>query len=331
MAGLDAGADRPEAGGAIRQEAACDAMTETASPRLAHDGDAQMHLGRCDALRGRDRIEPRPQRRQRAQQIGQRRTRGGKCFQQVEQIGVGGFGAVLAFGQRAQRGGMARMRRGHGKQVQRAVERARDVQLVGQGLANRRIVGDPQRGQGRIDQRRIVRNGDAERIARRVGQPGVAQIDDDVANVLAGTWPGKGFDCDHVHLATGQRDWGLRCRRGGQRGRFGEQTLQCKLRWLGARHAQADRTLASLGQRRRIALAHVAALPAVELAHRRHQALRQCSAFGHGEPLRQFQHRIVPGEVLRRFHSWSGGGGNARGDGAVEAGQEAVQPRTLGG
>src|SRR4029077_21048748 len=39
MAGLDAGADRPEAGGAIGQEAARDTMTETASPRLAHDGD----------------------------------------------------------------------------------------------------------------------------------------------------------------------------------------------------------------------------------------------------------------------------------------------------
>ena len=39
MARLHAGAERPGAGGAIRQKAARDAMTQTAAPRLAHDGD----------------------------------------------------------------------------------------------------------------------------------------------------------------------------------------------------------------------------------------------------------------------------------------------------
>ena len=56
--------------------------------------------------------------------------------------------------------------------------------------------------------------------------------------------------------------------------RFGQQLLQQPRRRLGAGDAERGRGFASLGQRLGVALAQIAALAAVELPHRRHQALR---------------------------------------------------------
>ena len=162
VAGLDAGADRSGTGGAIGQEAAGDAVAHPAPTPLTHHRDAQMGLARRHALRGGDGIQPRPQRRQRAQQIGERRAGGRKCLQQVEQVRIGGFRAVLSLGKRVQRVGVSWMHGCHREQVQRAVEWARDVQLMGQRVPQRLVVAGAECGERGVHQRWIVGHRDAE-------------------------------------------------------------------------------------------------------------------------------------------------------------------------
>ena len=65
-----------------------------------------------------------------SQQIGERRPRRGKRLQQIQQVGVGWFGAVVAIRQCAQRGGVLRMHRAHRQQVECAIQRAGDVELA---------------------------------------------------------------------------------------------------------------------------------------------------------------------------------------------------------
>ena len=197
MAGLDAGADRPVPMARSARKPLADAMAQPAAPRVAHHGDAEMHLGRRRALRRRDGIEPWPQRRQRAQQIGQRRARGRKCLQQVEQIGVRRFGAVLALRQRAQSGGMARMRRSSSPAdpaCGRAGARCRDA-LVEHGRRHRSVSSPDRAERGQASPRpapdRSARRGSSESPGV-VGQARIAQIDDDMADVLAGAGPVSG-------------------------------------------------------------------------------------------------------------------------------------------
>ncbi len=147
-----------------------------------------------DPWRGGDRVEPWPQRRQRRHEVGQPRPCRGERRQQIEQIGVGGFGAVGTLGQQAEGGGVARMGGGHREQVGGAVQRAGNVELAGEGIAqgagdavgtgHRLVAVGVQGGDARGDEVRFVGCGEADRVARFVGQPGVGQVDHDVADVL---------------------------------------------------------------------------------------------------------------------------------------------------
>ena len=67
---------------------------------------------------------------------------------------------------------------------------------------------------------------------------------------------------------------------------------------LAAGDAEGGRGFTPLGQRIGVGAAEIAALAAIELAHRGHQPILERLALGERHALVQFEGRVVPGEVF---------------------------------
>ena len=88
-------------------------------------------------IAGGDRVEAGLEDRQALDEIAQRRARRGEGLDEIEQVGIRGLGVVVAVGQLAQGRGVVGMSRGHCHEVGGAVVRAGDVEMGGEGLADR--------------------------------------------------------------------------------------------------------------------------------------------------------------------------------------------------
>ena len=71
------------------------------------------------------------------------------------------------------------------------------------GAGHRFVAGGAEGGDARRHQRRIVRRGEADRVARLVGQPGLGQVDDDVAHVLGRPRSGQRLRGQHADGPAG--------------------------------------------------------------------------------------------------------------------------------
>ena len=165
--------DRPRFGRAIGQEAA--GRRRGAPGRAVSSRTTATH--RCTSpwrrpRRRRDRIQPRPQRRQRRHQVGQPRPRRRKRLQQIQQIGVGRFGAVgtlAQLGAALRRGADAWRSSPAGRWCGPAGGRCRDMRV--KRLAQR--AGRRRRDTAPV--RRRWRRGRRDRPATRAGSFGVAR------------------------------------------------------------------------------------------------------------------------------------------------------------
>ena len=104
MAGLDE--DRQGGRGTMGKMAGGDAIPQPAAPLGADDADAEIDMARHGAGAGGDGVEPRLEAWQGGDQLCQGWAGGGEGFEQIQQIGIGGFGGLLTIGEGAQGGGL---------------------------------------------------------------------------------------------------------------------------------------------------------------------------------------------------------------------------------
>ncbi len=200
-------------------------------------------------------------------------------------------------------------------ELEQHVGRRRQRRTVGdlfaqRPIADRKIRRRVDGGDHRLHQIRIVGGNYAEGIPHGVIEIATGEIDIDMPSFLLRARlvqaPAR-QECRSdriVARSAGQRGrrgcrlWGRGGRRRGLRRRralkLGIKLLEHAGGFLAARHAKIQPLLRLREQSRRIVMAVVAALAAILLRHRRHQAARQRPAIGELHAIRQRHRRIVP-------------------------------------
>jgi hypothetical protein len=121
--------------------------------------------------------------------------------------------------------------------------------------------------------------------------------------------PGSAFEPRHEGHGTAGFRRRRRSRHWKRRGcrRRGDQLLQRARCRTAAGNAAREAALAAARDRLGVALAEIAALPAVELRHRRHEPTLERSSGGEGEAGFELERRIMPGKTLRLADGGFGG------------------------
>ena len=135
MSGLDEYRDRAALLHAFGKKARGHALAQPAAHRVAHRSDREMHLAGMHLRRGSDGIKPRLEPSEREDQLLDRRLRGWKREQQIEQVGVGGLGARIALGERLQAVGLAGIACAGSEHFDGLIGRPADVARLDQCLA----------------------------------------------------------------------------------------------------------------------------------------------------------------------------------------------------
>ena len=316
---LDIELERGAGRDALGEESRGDAEAAPLVDRVANGIDRERHPAGIGLRRGGDRVEPRLKLAQRLDErfrVGPGRREFLQRPKHVERSRV----AVGIVSRRKRLAFAALLAAGHvGDELEQRVGRRSEIGLVQEMLAQRPLPDHPLRpraelGDHRIDEDRMIGRKHAEAVADLVAEPARGKVDLDVPGLFLGVRriepaarqedafrrlfagvPGSGCAGDRRGVGHHRRRGGLRLRQRGVE-LFGE-LLQRPKRLLAARRAEVQPLLLLEEKRVRVVGAVVAALAAILLRHRGHQARGERAALGHLEALVQYKRGIVPGRV----------------------------------